>query len=156
MLDAHPSPTRVLQAAVGRRARTRNTALKLHPDSLPPLNTVTAYGDDYIEINQVRYAHSVLLMPEGAVMQWPVASFAALGAEHFNMLLEFEPELVVFGSGKRLRFPHPKMTSALAERRIGVDTMDMQAACRTYNVLMAEGRKVAAVLLIEAAGGTGN
>jgi len=150
MLDAHPSPTRVLQATVGRRARTRNTALKLHPDSLPPLNTVTAYGDDYIEINQVRYAHSVLLM------QWPVASFAALGAEHFNMLLEFEPELVVFGSGKRLRFPHPKMTSALAERRIGVDTMDMQAACRTYNVLMAEGRKVAAVLLIEAAGGTGN
>jgi uncharacterized protein len=124
--------------------------LKLHPDSLPALNTVTAYGDDYVEINQVRHAHSVIVMPEPAVAPWPVASFAALAPEHFDMLLELQPELVVFGSGKRLRFPHPRLTAALSERRIGIETMDMQAACRTYNVLMAEGRKVAALLLIEA------
>jgi uncharacterized protein len=83
--------------------------LKLHPDSLPALNTVTAYGDDYVEINQVRHAHSVIVMPEPAVAPWPVASFAALAPEHFDMLLELQPELVVFGSGKRLRFPHPRL-----------------------------------------------
>lgn len=65
------------------------------------------------------------------------------------MLLEPQPEVVVFGSGARLRFPHPRLTAQLTAQRVGVETMDFQAACRTYNILMAEGRKVAAALLIE-------
>ena len=131
--------------------KTRITALKLHPDDLPPLNTVTAYGDGYVDINLQRHTGSVIIMPEQAVRAWPVTSFAGLEAAHFEMLLDDEPELVIFGSGAKLRFPHPKLTAALAERRIGIETMDIQAACRTYNVLMAEGRKVAAALLIESA-----
>ena len=123
--------------------------MKLHPDDLPPLNTVTAYDDGYVDINLQRHMGSVIIMPELPVRAWPVASFASLDATHFEMLLEDQPELVIFGSGARLRFPHPKLTAALAERLIGIETMDLQAACRTYNVLMAEGRKVAAALLIE-------
>jgi uncharacterized protein len=124
--------------------------LKLHADQPDALNTVTAYGDDYIEINRVRYPHSILLMPEGPVQQWDVNRFEDLNAEHFSRLLADAPEVVIFGSGNRLRFPHPRLTAELVRRRIGVDTMDLKAACRTYNILMAEGRKVAALLLVEA------
>ncbi len=125
--------------------------MKLHPDQLPPLNTVTAYGDDYVDVNLQRHQSSIIVMPELPVRAWPVQAFAALEACHFEMLAEAIPELVIFGSGNRLRFPHPRLTAALAARRIGIETMDFQAACRTYNVLMAEGRKVAAALLIETA-----
>ncbi|WP_144154630.1 Mth938-like domain-containing protein [Paraburkholderia sp. BCC1885] len=124
--------------------------MKLHQDSSGALNTVTGYGAGYVEINLQRHAGSILVMPEAPVIAWPVTSFETLAAEHFAMLIEMRPEVVVFGSGERLRFPHPRLTAALAAQRIGVETMDFKAACRTYNILMAEGRKVAAALLIEA------
>ncbi|MEZ0604484.1 Mth938-like domain-containing protein [Paraburkholderia sp. IW21] len=124
--------------------------MKLHQDSHGALNTVTGYGADYVEINLVRHSGSILVLPETPVIPWPVSSFDDLSAEHFAMLVESAPEVVVFGSGERLRFPHPRLTAALTAKRIGVETMDFKAACRTYNILMAEGRKVAAALLIEA------
>ncbi len=91
----------------------------------------------------------MIVLPAAPVMAWPVDAFEALEARHFELLLDPSPEVVIFGSGARLRFPHPRLTAALAARRIGVETMDFQAACRTYNILMGEGRKVAAALLIE-------
>jgi uncharacterized protein len=124
--------------------------LKLHQDSSGALNTVTGYGADYVDINLVRHAGSILLMPETPVIAWPVSSFEALTPELFAMLVDAAPEVVIFGSGEKLRFPHPRLTAALTAKRIGVETMDFKAACRTYNILMAEGRKVAAALLIEA------
>ncbi|XQM33669.1 Xcc1710-like domain-containing protein [Cupriavidus sp. H19C3] len=125
--------------------------LKLHADQPQSLNTVTAYGPGYIEINAIRHERSLLVMPEGTVEPWPVERFEDLAPEHFEALLEKGPEVVLLGTGARLRFPHPRLTAALSRRRIGVDAMDMQAACRTYNILMAEGRKVAAILLLDAA-----
>ncbi|CAG9180721.1 Mth938-like domain-containing protein [Cupriavidus respiraculi] len=125
--------------------------MKLHADQPNALNTVTAYGPGYIEINMVRYTDSVLVMPEGEVQPWPVRRFEDLAAEHFEALLAQAPEVVLLGTGDRLRFPHPRLTAALSRKHIGVDAMDLQAACRTYNILMAEGRKVAAVLLVEEA-----
>ncbi|ANJ72620.1 Mth938-like domain-containing protein [Ralstonia insidiosa] len=126
--------------------------MKLHSsDPTTVLNTVTAYGDGYIEINKVRYEHSVLVMPEGAVIPWDVARFEDLTPEHFARLLELGAEVVVFGTGNKLRFPHPRLTAPLTEKRIGVEAMDLQAAGRTYNILMLEGRKAAAALLIERA-----
>ena len=126
--------------------------MKLHSsDPTTVLNTVTAYGDGYIEINKVRYEHSVLVMPEGAVIPWDVARFEDLTPEHFARLLELGAEVVVFGTGNKLRFPHPRLTAQLTEKRIGVEAMDLQAAGRTYNILMLEGRKAAAALLIERA-----
>ncbi|MCC8391307.1 Mth938-like domain-containing protein [Paraburkholderia sp. MMS20-SJTR3] len=124
--------------------------MKLHQDSSGALNTVTGYGADYVEINLVRHSGSILVLPDTPVIRWPVSSFEHLSAEHFAMLIEAAPEVVVFGTGERLRFPHPRLTAALTAKRIGVEAMDFKAACRTYNILMAEGRKVAAALLIEA------
>lgn len=123
--------------------------MKLHADQPNAMNTVTAYGPGYIEINKVRYTTSVLVMPDGEVRPWPVQRFEDLAADQFEGLLDHAPEVVLLGTGDRLRFPHPRLTAALSRRHIGVDAMDMPAACRTYNILMAEGRKVAAVLLLE-------
>ncbi|HTR11494.1 MAG TPA: Mth938-like domain-containing protein [Paraburkholderia sp.] len=123
--------------------------MKLHQDSSGALNTVTGYGADYVEVNLERHTGSILVMPESPVTLWPVHAFDALTPELFEMLLPLKPEVVVFGSGERLRFPHPRLTAALAAKRIGVEAMDFKAACRTYNILMAEGRRVAAALLIE-------
>jgi uncharacterized protein len=129
--------------------KTTETDLKLHQDSSGALNTVTAYGAHYVDVNLVRHESSIILLPDTPVLTWPVSSFDTLAPEHFALLIAQSPELVVFGSGARLRFPHPRLTAALASRRIGVETMDFMAACRTYNILMAEGRRVAAALLIE-------
>jgi uncharacterized protein len=127
--------------------------LKLHQDSAGALNTVTGYGADYVDVNLQRYEHSILVFPQNPVVEWPVPSFEALSPSHFEALVdsagESGVEVVIFGSGARLRFPHPRLTVALSHRRIGVEAMDFQAACRTYNILMAEGRKVALALLIE-------
>ncbi|BBO59272.1 hypothetical protein MPB2EB_0384 [Mycoavidus sp. B2-EB] len=114
---------------------------------------ITAYGAGYVEINQARYTHSVLVRPTSPVQTWPAPSFSALSDEHFNLLASAASteaiEVVIFGSGAQLRFPPPAFTSALTACAIGIDTMDLYAACRTYNILVAEGRRVIAALLIE-------
>ena len=131
----------------------RQTAqpLKLHAASSPQSNLFTAYGDGYVEVNAVRFGRSIVVMPDRDVLEWQADRFDALTTESFAFVAALEPELVVFGSGTRLRFPHRALIAPLTARGIGVETMDVQAACRTYNILMAEGRKVAAVLLIETA-----
>ncbi|AME24576.1 MAG: Mth938-like domain-containing protein [Pseudomonadota bacterium] len=124
--------------------------MKLHQEASGALNTITSYGADYVAINLQRHEGSIIVMPESPVIQWPVTSFETLTPEHFDALLELAPEVIVFGSGARLRFPHPRLTARLTQQRIGVETMDFGAACRTYNILMSEGRRVAAALLLEA------
>jgi uncharacterized protein len=90
----------------------------------------------------------VLLTP-GRVEPWPVASFEALHEGDFERLRALEPEVALLGTGSRQRFPHPRLSRSLNEARIGLEVMTTAAACRTYNILMAEGRKVAAALLLE-------
>lgn len=124
--------------------------MKLHADAQASLNTVTGYGADYIEINKVPFQHSILMMPEGAVQTWDVQDFNALTPAHFEAMLALDPALVILGTGSKLRFAHPRLISPLTSRRIGVECMDMHAASRTYNILMAEGRNVLAALILEA------
>jgi uncharacterized protein len=124
--------------------------LKLHADTPTALNTVTAYGPGFIEINKVRHASAVLLTPE-RVERWAAESFEALAEADFARLRDLEPEVALLGTGSTQRFPHPRLVRALAEARIGLEVMTTPAACRTYNILMAEGRKVAAALLPETA-----
>ncbi len=123
--------------------------MKLHADTIQSLNTVTGYDERHIEINAQRHEHSILLMPSGAVSSWPVSGFSQLSALHFRAILGQKPELVILGTGPRQRFAHPKLWSELAQARIGVEFMDTGAACRTYNILMTEGRLVLAALIIE-------
>ena len=123
--------------------------MKLHSDPRPFYNTFTAYGEGYVEVNEVRYTHSVIVQPEGEVIAWPVTSFAALSEDDFAPLLPLALEIVFFGSGQKLRFLHPRLLRGLSAMKIGTETMDLFAACRTYNILLSEERKVAAALLIE-------
>ena len=122
--------------------------MKLHASLPGAVNTITGYGDGYVLINGQRRASSVVVLPD-RVLEWPAPRFDALTAEDFSMFVELKAEIVLLGTGPRQRFPHPRLTAALARAGIGVEVMDVQAACRTYNILVAEERKVAAALLFE-------
>ena len=120
--------------------------MKLHPSVATGVNTFTGYGDDYVSVNGERRTASAIVLPE-RILDWPVAGFEALRAEDFAVLETLGMEIVLLGTGRRQRFPHPSLTAGLARAGIGVEVMDLQAACRTYNILVAEERKVAAALL---------
>jgi uncharacterized protein len=122
--------------------------LKLHASAPTALNTFTGYGPGFVLVNDQRRETSLIVMPE-LLQPWDAGTFAELEAAHFALIASLRPEVVLLGTGDRLRFPHPALTRALAEARIGIEVMDIQAACRTYNILMAEQRKVAAALLFE-------
>ena len=121
--------------------------MKLHAQTPEGTNLFTAYGEGWFAVNGRRYAGSVLVVPESAVVPWGVETFDALTEADFERLLELEPELVLLGTGARQRFPHPRLTAPLARRQIGVEVMDTGAACRTYNILAGEGRRALAALL---------
>ena len=128
--------------------------MKLQITSTQQFQTVTAYDDFGIEINAKYFAHSLVVIPEIAPVVWPVDCFEALTTEHFMQIEALNPDVVILGTGQRQCFVHPKLTAGLTARRIGVECMDNQAACRTYNILMSEGRKVALALIIEPAAAT--
>lgn len=123
--------------------------MKLHPTATKQYQTVTGYDDHGVDINGVRYGKSLIVLPETAPRDWPVSAFEELSEAHFGQLLADQPDVVILGTGARQRFVHPRLTAALTMRRIGVECMDTQAAGRTYNILMGEGRKVALALIIE-------
>ena len=123
--------------------------MKLHSDSPQGINTITGYGMDYIEVNKSPYSHAVLLGPSGPVTHWEPPSFAGLEPSHFAQIAELKPELVIIGTGLRQRFPRPDLLKALINAKIGFEIMDTQAACRTYNILVGEGRQAMAALLLD-------
>lgn len=122
--------------------------MKLHLDNAAGLNLFTGYDADYVAVNRQRYQTSLIVLPDRIVENWPPRDFVALEAAHFEFILEFQPEIVLLGTGDTLRFPHPALTEVLTRARIGIEVMNNPAACRTYNILAAEGRKVAAALLL--------
>ncbi len=122
--------------------------MKLHADPQTALNTFTACGDGYVEVNRQRYTSALLVRPDEPVAPWEVTDFDALGADDFERLAAGAPQIVLLGTGARQRFPDRRLTLPLLRARIGVEVMDTRAACRTYNILMAEGRRVLAALLM--------
>ncbi len=123
--------------------------MKLHSATTKQYQTVTGYDDQGVEINAAPYAFSLILMPETPPRPWNVPTFDALTAAHFEQIEADRPDVVILGTGARQRFVHPRLIGALSARHIGVECMDSKAACRTYNVLMGEGRKVTLALIIE-------
>jgi len=122
--------------------------MKLHATTTQQYQTVTGYEADWVEINAVRFAYSLIVLPESAPVSWQVNAFESLSSLDFDPLVAAAPDLVILGTGSRQRFVSPSLIGELLSRRIGVECMDNQAACRTYNILMAEGRKVALALII--------
>ncbi|MFN9473494.1 Mth938-like domain-containing protein [Acidovorax sp.] len=124
--------------------------MKFQPDKAN-VQTVTGYGPGWIGVDGEKITHSVIVGSDGLRQAWPCTRFEDLTAEHFAELAKLETELVIFGSGQRNRFPPPAWLQPLMARRLGLETMDTAAACRTYNILAGEGRNVVAALLLEAA-----
>jgi uncharacterized protein len=123
--------------------------LKLQSDPHSGANTITGYGDGYVEINKIPYAHAVLLSSDGAISNWSAQTFDNLEASHFSQMVDLKPELVLIGTGSRQRFPKPELLKALVQAKIGFEIMNSQAACRTYNILVGEGRQVVLALIVE-------
>ena len=124
--------------------------MKLHLNTDANQRLFTGYGDDHVLINGHRHESSLLLTPSGVeVAPWAGLGFEALTAAHFEWVALRELDILLLGTGTRLRFPHPSLTRALTEARIGLEVMDIGALCRTYNILIAEGRNVGAAVLIE-------
>lgn len=121
--------------------------MKLQPDQ-SDVQTINGYGPGWVGVAGEKITHSVIIGSRGERIAW-AARFEDLGPEHFVTLAEMGVEVVIFGSGSRIRFPKPAWLAPLAARRIGIETMDSAAACRTYNILAQEGRVVAVALLVE-------
>jgi uncharacterized protein len=120
--------------------------VKLHASGPSAANTITAYGDDYVKVNGARRDSSVIVTAE-QILPWSATSFDALNVEDFQALSKLGVEIVLLGTGPKQRFPHPRLTASLGAARIGLEVMDLKAACRTYNILVAEERRVALALL---------
>ena len=121
--------------------------MKLHLAGPSARNTITGYGDGYVIVNDARHEENLIVLPD-RMLAWSAAGFESLAADHFVELARLDLEVVLLGTGAALRFPPPHVTRALVEAGIGLEVMDVRAACRTYNILAAEARRVAAALLL--------
>ena len=111
------------------------------------LNVVTAYGDDYVSVNAVRHSTNLIILPSRVIESWTPARFENLAIDDFALLASLEAEVLLLGTGSQLRFPSPELLQPVIQAGRGLEVMDLQAACRTYNLLAGEGRSVAAALL---------
>lgn len=122
--------------------------MKLHLTTAENNNLITAYADDYIEVNKLRYSHSLIVSPNEIISPWTDAAFADLSDADFSAALMLKPEVVLLGTGSKHLFLHPKHYQSLSNQGIPLECMTTAAACRTYNILMSEGRTVAAILML--------
>lgn len=110
-------------------------------------NVFTAYGEGYVSVNAVRHTGNVIVLPDRVITEWTSATSETLAETDVEALAALEVEIILLGTGKQLRFPEPRLLRPLAKAQKGLEVMDVHAACRTFNVLVGEGRKVAAALL---------
>jgi uncharacterized protein len=122
--------------------------MKFQPDTLAGVNQITRVEAHRVWVGGTAFEHSVVVPWVGAVQPWDAAAYDTLSAPHFDRLVALAPQVLIFGSGSRLRFARPAWLQRLYEARIGVESMDTAAAARTYNVLVNEGRTVVAALLV--------
>lgn len=122
--------------------------MKLRLDHDVRLQLFSGYGAGFVAVNNVRYEKCVVVSPE-AVVEWSVGAFERLTVADFEFIERLKPEIVILGTGAAQRFPPPALARALAATGVGVEVMDSRAACRTYNILATEGRRVVAAILTD-------
>ena len=122
--------------------------MKLHLTTAENNHLITAYDEGYIEINKQRYVQNLIVMPQTLIHDWQAVSFAELSNEHFRQIADLKPEVVLLGTGIAHLFLHPRHYQCLTDNGIALECMSTAAACRTYNILMSEGRIVAAALIL--------
>lgn len=122
--------------------------MKIEREQAEGKNLFTGYGEGYVEVNRTRHTASLVVSGERLVTDWPVASVDRLGADHLAAIVELAPEVLLLGTGRTFTFPEPRLLAPLHAAKIGVEVMDTAAACRTYNILLGEGRNVVAALIV--------
>jgi uncharacterized protein len=122
--------------------------MKLHLTRAAGQQLITGYEAGWVEVNDTRYTKSLIVLPNLLQTDWPVPDFDSLQAEHVAQIAALQPEVVLLGTGLTHRFAHPRIARPLLDISVSLECMDTAAACRTYNILMAEGRHVAAALII--------
>ena len=122
--------------------------MKFHLQA-PAANVIAALGPGWVRIGATEYRENVVVTPDAIVTGWAPSGFAALTEQDFTALLAHKPEIVLLGTGASQQFPHPRLTTALFAARVGIEVMDTRAACRTFNILVAEGRHAVAAMIIE-------
>ncbi|HEY2630196.1 MAG TPA: Mth938-like domain-containing protein [Usitatibacter sp.] len=122
--------------------------MKFERDSAEGRNSFSGYGEGYVQVGAKRYTTSLVVSGDRVIEDWPAASIDALAGDHLAAIVELSPEIVLLGSGATFKFPDPALLAPLYKAGIGVEVMDTPAACRTYNILLAEGRNVVAALVI--------
>lgn len=122
--------------------------MKLHLDRFAGMNAFTGYGEGHVVINGRRVATSVVVFADRLIEPWAAGPAESLAAADLTFLAALPLEIVLLGTGPRMHLVHPRIYAPLSAARIGVEVMDTPAACRTYNILLAEGRKVAAALML--------
>lgn len=123
--------------------------MKLSLSLNPAQKVFTAHGPGYVTVSGERHEKSIVVIPEQVFSDWPASTFATLGEAHFEYFLTLKPEIILLGTGPEHCFAHPQLYRALTDAGIGVEFMSTPAACRTYNILLAEDRKVAVGILLE-------
>ena len=127
--------------------------MKIEREEATGKNLFTGYGEGYVEVNRTRHSASLVVSGERLVTDWPVDSVNALTADHLAAIVELKPEVVLLGTGRTFAFPEARLLAPLHTAKIGVEVMDTPAACRTYNILLGEGRNVVAALIVEMGSG---
>ena len=126
--------------------------MKLHLNTQTNLNLITAYSEAYIEVNKQRFGHSLIVLPDLCLHDWQVQDYADLGPSQLAKLIELHRshrvEVLLLGTGTQQHFLTGAPYLALAEKGIAIECMSTAAACRTYNILMSEGRQVLAALIL--------
>ena len=130
------------------KSKTYETPMKFHLATAVGKNQFTGYGDGYVAVNNQRLEHAVVVTPDTLHEDWHASTFDALDAAHLRYVLALKPEILVLGTGATQRFPRAELMREFALAQVGVEIMTTPAACRTYNILMAEGRAVAAAILL--------
>jgi uncharacterized protein len=123
--------------------------VKIERDQAEGRNLFTGYGEGYVEVNGKRFTASLVVSGERIITDWPADSVESLGADHMAAIIELKPEIALLGTGSRFTFPDPKILAPLYKANIGVEVMDTPAACRTYDILLGEGRNVVAALILD-------
>jgi uncharacterized protein len=123
--------------------------MKLSLESTQGRNLFTGYGEGYVDVNGARHRENVIVAADAVTPGWVSGALDAVTAAHLEPLAAAKPEIVILGSGAAFRFPHPEILAPLYRAGVGVEVMDTRAACRTYNILLGEGRRVVAALIVE-------
>lgn len=122
--------------------------MKLHLTRAEGKNLITGYGPGWVQVNETHHTASLILTPDSVSAPWQVSSIAALAAPNLQDIVDLLPEVFLLGTGEKLVFPPASCLAPLIEASIGFEIMNTAAACRTYNILMSEGRNVAAALIL--------